>query len=67
MICIYILKSIKDHGFYFGHSADVEKRLREHNALKVRSTKAGAPFILYYTEPFLTKSQAYQREMLSNL
>ena len=63
MFCVYILRSLKDNGFYFGHSADAQKRLKEHNALKVRSTKARVPFILHYSESFSTKSEAFQREM----
>ncbi|WP_194776775.1 GIY-YIG nuclease family protein [Pararhodonellum marinum] len=63
MYFAYILKSLKDSGFYYGHSNNLEKRLIEHNKGKVRSTKSRTPFILYYSEKFPTKSEAYKREM----
>jgi putative endonuclease len=58
----YILKSVKDGGFYYGHCKDIEKRLRNHNAGKVRSTKSRRPFIIHYTENYPTKSEAAKRE-----
>ncbi|MCB0496269.1 MAG: GIY-YIG nuclease family protein [Cyclobacteriaceae bacterium] len=63
MFKTYILQSLKDGSFYYGHSKDVEQRLKSHNAGKVRSTKARRPWKLYYFEEFETKSQAYRREM----
>ncbi|MFZ6025791.1 MAG: GIY-YIG nuclease family protein [Bacteroidota bacterium] len=59
----YILKSLFDHGYYHGHTSDIESRLKTHNAKKVRSTKSRVPFILHYFEVFDTKSEAYRQEM----
>jgi putative endonuclease len=59
----YILKSIKDEGYYYGHTKDVDNRLHIHNAGKVRSTKSRTPFILHYYEEFESKSAAYQQEL----
>jgi putative endonuclease len=59
----YILKSEKDCGYYYGHTADIESRLKRHNQRKVRSTKSRAPFTLYYFEVFETKSEAYRQEI----
>ena len=63
MFTVYILKSIKNSRFYIGHTADLRKRLIEHNSGKTRSTKAYAPWEIVYTEDFGTKSEAYRREM----
>ncbi|MBT0811566.1 GIY-YIG nuclease family protein [Litoribacter ruber] len=59
----YILKSTKDGKYYYGHSKDLTKRLKEHNAGKVRSTKGRRPFVILYSETFTSKSEAYKREM----
>jgi len=58
----YILRSLKDEGFYYGHCQDLEKRLKNHNTGKVRSTKARRPFVLHYSEKYLTKTEAAKRE-----
>ena len=59
----YILKSLKDNGYYYGHSKYLQARLVKHNGCKVRSTKSRVPFIIHYIETFETKSEAYQQEM----
>jgi putative endonuclease len=59
----YILRSILDHGYYYGHTSDLENRLQQHNSKKVRSTKSRVPFVLHYVETFQTKSEAYRQEL----
>jgi putative endonuclease len=59
----YIIKSLKDNGYYYGHTKDLSNRLQKHNAGKVRSTKSRIPFILLYHETFDTKSAAYLQEL----
>ena len=59
----YILKSLKDNGYYYGHTKDLENRLQKHNCGKVRSTKSRCPFVLHYYETFESKSEAYQQEL----
>ncbi len=59
----YILKSLKDNRYYYGHSKDIENRLKSHNNGKVRSTKSRMPFLLHYSEEFETRSAAYLQEM----
>jgi putative endonuclease len=59
----YILKSISHHRYYFGSTADLQKRLKEHNKGKVRSTKAYAPWVVHYVEEHDHKSEAIKREL----
>ena len=58
----YILKSLKDGKYYYGHTADLNIRLDAHNKGKVKSTKGRMPSILHYYETFETKSEAAKRE-----
>ena len=59
----YILQSILDSSFYYGHSKNLEQRLASHNKGRVGYTKARRPWKVYYFEEFETKSQAYRREL----
>ncbi|MDR3627736.1 MAG: GIY-YIG nuclease family protein [Ignavibacteriaceae bacterium] len=63
MYYIYILKSKDSNHFYIGHTADLEKRLSEHNSGRVKSTKKYLPWQVIYFETANTKSEAYKREM----
>ncbi len=63
MFFAYILISEFDKKHYYGHSINLEKRLKRHNAGVVRSTKGRRPWKLIYFEEFSTKSQAYRREL----
>ena len=62
MYYVYILKSIKDNGYYYGYTSDLLKRIEHHNSKLVRSTKSRAPFVLHYSEKFTNKSDAIKRE-----
>ena len=59
----YILQSGTTGKYYIGYSAIVHKRLKEHNRGRVRSTKAGIPWMLVYTEKYPSRQAAYRREM----
>ena len=59
---VYILKSRKDHKYYIGSTADVEARLKFHNAALQRSTRHRIPFILILNETFPDKASALIRE-----
>ena len=59
---IYILKSGKNGSSYVGHTADLQKRLLEHNNGKSLSTRNKRPWKLIYTEEFQTRSEAMLRE-----
>ncbi len=63
MFYCYVLKSLKDEKHYYGHTANLELRLDQHNRGKVKSTKSRTPFILHYYETFETKSEAARREL----
>ena len=61
-VYLYVLRSKIDEGRYIGISSNPEKRLREHNSRKVRSTKSRAPFALVYQEQYATLAEARARE-----
>ena len=63
MYYAYILKSIKDGSFYYGSTGDIEKRLQEHNAGKVRYTKGHCPWLIHYVEKYPSRSEAFMREL----
>ena len=62
MYYTYILISELHGKHYYGHTANIEKRIAEHNKGKVRSTKSGCPWKLHYFETYETKSEAAKRE-----
>jgi len=62
MFFLYILKSLKDHNGYVGTAGDTKKRLEDHNAGRVKSTKHRRPFVTIHTETFETLSEARKRE-----
>ena len=62
MFFVYVIQSELDKRLYKGHTADVEKRLREHNAGRTRSTRPYRPWTLVYKEEVETKEKAVERE-----
>ena len=59
---IYILLSFKDFQFYTGYSANLNKRLIEHQKGKVKSTKNRRPLGLAYYEVCRNRKDAIHRE-----
>jgi len=59
---LYVLKSAKDSRLYTGVTCNLQRRIREHNSGKVRSTRTRQPLFLAHHELFQTKSQALARE-----
>ena len=47
---------------YLGSTNDLQRRLKEHNAGKVFSTKTRGPFELIYFEAYKAESDARKRE-----
>ena len=62
MYYTYILKSLKDQTYYYGHTQDIDRRIRTHNSGKVRYTKGHRPYELHYVETFNSKEDAAKRE-----
>ena len=62
MYYTYILESDKTGKWYYGSTADLRRRLFEHNNKKVTSTKSGIPWKVIYAEKFNTKTEAQLRE-----
>jgi putative endonuclease len=62
MFYIYVLYSKATQRYYVGSTEKVEKRIQEHNSGKSKSTRAGTPWELIYTECFETRSKAMQQE-----
>jgi len=59
---VYIIQSKINGELYTGCTKDIKARLILHNAKKVRSTKARAPFALIYYEAFINNKDAFNRE-----
>ena len=58
----YVINCAQDGKWYTGYSADLRKRLNDHNAGKVNSTKNRGPFELIYYEACLHEQDATARE-----
>lgn len=63
MYYLYILRSLKDLGYYIGVAEDVNKRLKYHNSGKTISTKSRTPLILVCLEKYEYKTDARKREI----
>lgn len=59
---VYLLKSVEEHWHYVGLTNNLERRLKQHNGLKVRSTKAHAPYKLIYYKSFKNRDDARDYE-----
>ena len=62
MYCVYVLYSIKFDRFYRGITDDIDRRLKEHNNGKMKSTKAFKPFKLVYFAGFENRMLAREKE-----
>jgi putative endonuclease len=63
MYYLYILKSLKDDGYYIGETENIIKRIKDHNSGKTKSIKHRIPFRLKYTEEFITKTECRKKEI----
>lgn len=62
MIYVYVLKSLKDEGYYIGITKNIDKRVQKHNKGQVKSTKNRKPFTLVHKEEVISYKQARERE-----
>ncbi|MCX6640838.1 MAG: GIY-YIG nuclease family protein [bacterium] len=58
----YVLKSLKDGGYYYGSTSNLFNRLEAHNRGSVKSTKHRRPLVVHYSEEFELKTEALHRE-----
>ncbi len=59
---VYVIKSEVDGRIYVGFSENVQKRLREHNSGKTKSTKGYRLWKLIFTKECETRIQARELE-----
>jgi putative endonuclease len=62
MFTVYVLSSAQRNYLYVGLSNNIDRRVEEHQKGKERTTRAYRPFELVYTEKFLTRQEARDKE-----
>ena len=62
MFYIYVLQSEVNERLYIGKTADLKRRMKEHNAGQNASTKPYMPWELIFYEAYLKRSDANRRE-----
>ena len=60
---VHILKSASDGKTYAGSTNNLDRRLKQHNSGRVKSTKHRIPFKVLFIEEFATLSEARKREV----
>ena len=58
----YVLYSDSDHGLYIGYSANLRRRLAEHQAGQAPATSSRGPWRLIYYEAYIEGADARGRE-----
>jgi len=59
---VYAIKSLVDNRLYVGFTNSFERRIKEHNDGKTRSTKAYRPWVVVFTEMVTCREEARKRE-----
>ncbi len=62
MFYVYVLQSLADTGLYIGFSADLDRRLKEHQNGESFATSFRGPWKLIYYEAYLEQLDAQGRE-----
>jgi putative endonuclease len=62
MFYVYVLHSVRDNGLYIGFSANLRKRLKEHNTGAAFATSHRRPWKLIYYEAYIEEEDASGRE-----
>ncbi|HOX96694.1 MAG TPA: GIY-YIG nuclease family protein [Candidatus Woesebacteria bacterium] len=63
MYTTYVLQSLKNGRLYIGSTNNLSRRLSEHNSGQSTYTKSTRPYVLVYSEEFLTRTEAVRREL----
>jgi len=58
---VYVIKSQIDGRLYVGFTDSIERRIKEHNAGRTKSTKGFKPWILVYSELVYSRDEARKR------
>jgi putative endonuclease len=59
---VYVLRSVSDHGFYIGYSANLRRRFEQHVKGDSVATSHRGPWKLIYYEAYLDQHDALGRE-----
>ena len=62
MFYAYVLKSINHDFFYKCHCENLDERLMQHNSGMTESIRPYIPFMIAYSEEFITRVDAIKRE-----
>jgi putative endonuclease len=60
---VYVLRSLRDNGFYIESTRDLRSRFRLHNDGSVRSTSPRRPLELIFYEAYRSEYDAKRREI----
>lgn len=63
MYFIYILKSKIANKYYIGSTNNIQDRLKRHNTGQGIFSKRYSPWTIVHIEKFLTRKEAYNREL----
>jgi len=63
MYYVYVLQSLVDGRTYVGYTNNFERRFKQHNSGKSKSTKYRAPFKLLFKEEFDIATDAKKKEL----
>ena len=62
MYYVYVLVSKKNNTFYYGHTSNLKRRIKEHNSGRTKSLKDKIPLALVYYEVVDNKIDAIKKE-----
>jgi putative endonuclease len=57
----YLLQSSKNQKFYYGHTQNINVRLKEHNSGKTKSTRANIPYEIVFYEVCESRKAAREK------
>ncbi len=63
MYIVYVLESETYKRVYIGMTIDLERRIKEHNNGKTKSTRFYKPWKVLFTESFSTRTEERKREI----